>query len=89
MPTVSTACGPTQATGSPTVRPSMARQVPGSWTADWSDSATLPTVGYIAPVRDALCSPQRSSRSPSAHIAGDGLSAPTRYRPTGSNFPFR
>ncbi|OLT12564.1 hypothetical protein BJF78_24285 [Pseudonocardia sp. CNS-139] len=30
MPTVSTACGPAQSTGSPIVRPSIARQVPGS-----------------------------------------------------------
>ena len=34
--------GPPQSTGSPTPRPSMARQVPACCTSDWSLSATLP-----------------------------------------------
>ena len=88
-PTASTACGPAQSTGSPIVRPSIPRQVPGACTADWSCSTALPAIGYSAPDRDALCSPQRSSRSPWPHLAGDGLSAPIRNRPSGSNRPPR
>ena len=68
MPTVSTACGPTQATGSPTVRPSMARQVPGSWTADWSESATLP---------DRRVHARRSGTRSAARSAAPGRRPPT------------
>ena len=87
-PTASTACGPAQSTGSPIVRPSIPRQVPGACTADWSCSTALPAIGYSAPDRDALCSPQRSSRSPWP-TCGRRLSAPIRNRPSGSNRPPR
>ena len=49
--------------------------------------AALPAIGYSAPDRDALCSPQRSSRSPCAHFAGDGLSAPDAVAAVGVELP--
>ena len=88
-PTVSTACGPRSRRG----RRSCGRRWPGRCPArarrPGPARRPCPRSGTARPTATSSAGRTAARGRPRAHFAGDGLSAPIRKRPSGSNLPLR